>query len=342
MPGGHTIAELLAEREFRILLVLPVERTIQKYGYGDLPAFKYPNPHDLTWDTEEYQIIEREHRSQPWITPFAWWFVGSFVDALWIREIKIPAHFAILDSARQRVHDVKTFYVILAPKKPQLDNFEAAWRGTVATYVAIDEPANMRISDLLSGWGNCALPCALAGDTQQLPPAVFAKTEMYPEGSFVNRFADAGKVSLLLYFMTMGLPYTGSTSSFAWAAGLFDTISRIIYPEVPLSYAKGCEIAQPRFKICRDLGAFLRSKLPALRPPPPGKLLPVFVHCDGCPTSTADPATWSLRNPAQVRAALDLTVEFVKVGHVDTKLITFIAPYTANVDEITTTLKKPS
>lgn len=54
--------------------------------------------------------------------------VDSTSDGLQIREIKIPAYFAILDSARQDFDDVETFYVILAPEKHQLGTFEAAWR----------------------------------------------------------------------------------------------------------------------------------------------------------------------------------------------------------------------
>ncbi|OAA80960.1 hypothetical protein LEL_00505 [Akanthomyces lecanii RCEF 1005] len=625
MPGGHTMAEFLAQREFTILLDLPVERTIQKYGYGDLPpVFKYPYPHDLAWEIDDYKSMDREHRGHPWITPFDYRDVSEFLtvqnhatyqDMMWIsdavneiREIKIPAYFAILDSARQNFDGAKTFYVILATEKHQLSTFEAAWhrltkseetfklqfnddkpggkpkaaekllkpilwacelvmnrnsiadlnhfhpteshelgpgtgkttcisavvvamrstqgrvlastptnvatdnfarrinertraiaqrcrelqlvdikdycpllvvrghnvkcevrallallqdpslgddaskygqfetssrwkkhlspaywalsvlgssagetllqdsnscllqlqgqvaqtprwalmravvngqiryqdavsnsnlgepdatsllhavvdsadvlcctpagfennrlyrtwRDTVATCVAIDEAASMRIPDFLGVCGNCALPCALAGDPQQLPPAVFTKTETLEDGSFINRFAAAGKVSPLMYFMTMGLPVYRLDQQLRMGTGLFDMMSGIIYPEVPLSYAKGCEISQPKFKIGRDLEAFFRNKFPALRSPPPGKLLPVFVHCDGCPISTADILTWSLRNPAQVEVALDLAVEFVKVCRVDTKLITFIAPYAANVDEITTALKNPA
>lgn len=142
------------------------------------------------------------------------------------------------------------------------------WRDTVATCVAIDEAGNMRIPDLLGVWGNCALPCALAGDPQQLPPAVFTKTETRADGSLINRFAEAGKVSPLTYFMTMGLPVYRLDQQLRMGNGLFDMVSGIIYPDVPLSYANGCGIAQPKFKMGRNSEASMRNKFPTLTTSP--------------------------------------------------------------------------
>lgn len=213
------------------------------------------------------------------------------------------------------------------------------WRSKVARCVAVDEAANMHIPDLIAVWGNCLIPCALVGDPQQLPPTVMTKMEALADGNIINRFAGAGKVSPLLYFMTMGLPVYRLDQQLRMGNGLFDMISGIVYPEVPLSYASSCATIKPSFKVGRDLEDFMKKKFPVLRSPPQGKLLPVFVHCDG-PHSTHDPSTGSLRIPTQVKVALDLAVQFVKAYKVSTKLITFIAPNAANVDEIKRALKK--
>ncbi|KAJ6783440.1 hypothetical protein PWT90_01687 [Aphanocladium album] len=205
------------------------------------------------------------------------------------------------------------------------------WKWTVARGIVVNDAASMHIPDLLSVWGNCMRNCALAGDPKQLPPVVATKTELLADGSLINRFAASCKNSPLLYYMTMGIPVYRLEQQLRMANGLFDMVSKIINPDVPLSYAPGCAIDLPRFKIGRDLETFMLAKFSRLRNSPVGKLLPIFVHCRGT-VATPDPATGSLRNPGQAKVALDLVAEFVTVFKADPRRIALITPYVGNVD----------
>ncbi|KPM37738.1 hypothetical protein AK830_g8828 [Neonectria ditissima] len=214
------------------------------------------------------------------------------------------------------------------------------WKTTLARGVAVDEAANMNRADLYCVWGNTLLPCFLFGDPKQLPPTVMTFKDKDATGNFVNRFANDGKVSPLVFFQATGIPVYRLKTQLRMANGMFDMVSKIVYPSVPLEYAQSCEISLPQFQVGRDLEAFVQERYPAVTAPPAGTLKPVFLHCEGSRVFVDD-MTGSKRSPDQVKIALDFAVDFVKTKKVDAGRIVVIAPYAANVDLIDRMRKKP-
>ncbi|CVL08874.1 uncharacterized protein FPRN_14657 [Fusarium proliferatum] len=204
------------------------------------------------------------------------------------------------------------------------------WKADLAKGLAVDEAGNMHRADLYGLWGNTLLPCLLAGDPRQLTPTVMTTNEEDAVGNPLNRFADDGLLSPLAFFVATGIPVYRLKTQLRMADGMFDMISRIIYPDVPFKYGPGSQVSLPAHKIGRDVDAFFRGKFSELFPAPSGKLLPIFVHCKGSRVFV-DKRTMSKRSPDQVKITLDLLAELVKATKVDASRIVCIAPYAANI-----------
>ncbi|EEU35956.1 uncharacterized protein NECHADRAFT_49645, partial [Fusarium vanettenii 77-13-4] len=80
------------------------------------------------------------------------------------------------------------------------------WKNTKAKGFAIDEAASMTRPDLYSVWGNTMMPCILAGDEKQLPPAVMTLDEKDSQGNAINRLGREARISPLEFFMGLGMP----------------------------------------------------------------------------------------------------------------------------------------
>ncbi|KAM5359153.1 hypothetical protein ACJZ2D_014692 [Fusarium nematophilum] len=165
-------------------------------------------------------------------------------------------------------------------------------------------------ADLYSIWGNTLLPCFLLGDTNHPPPAVLAPNYKESDtGNYINCFARDAKVSALGHFLATGYPAYRLKVQVRMAKGMFDIISKAIYPYVPLEYAPSCDISLPQFQLGRDLETFARERHPELAGAPAG-LAPIFVHCEGSKVSGYQ-FTSSKRSPDQVKIALHFIAGFV-------------------------------
>ncbi|KAM0201621.1 hypothetical protein ACHAPI_001667 [Fusarium lateritium] len=205
------------------------------------------------------------------------------------------------------------------------------WKVKHARGVAIDEAACMSRGDLCCVWGNTLMPCFLFGDPRQLPPTVMTVTDRVPNTDhYLNRFSNYGEVSAMGALLTSGLPVYRLKVQLRMACGIFDIVSKVIYPDVPFTYHTSRAVTNPEFKVGHEIEAFLRGKFSDLRPAAEGTLQPVFIHCEGSRVFV-DPKTGSKRSQHQVRVALDLLNEMVETLNVNVHDVVVIAPYMANV-----------
>lgn len=214
------------------------------------------------------------------------------------------------------------------------------WKTEAARGIAVDEAANMNRADLCCIWGNTLLPCFLGGDPKQFSPTVVSNNEKDAEGNLRHLFADDGKISSLLFFQATGMPTYRLRVQLRMANSLFDSIAREIYPEVPYTYADSCNVTLAKFASGRALEAYVQEKYPGVMPAAPGKLSPIFVHCEGSKVHT-DELTGSKRSHDQVKIALDFTADFIKAKKIDAARIVILTPYRANVDLITKMRTRP-
>ncbi|CRK11609.1 hypothetical protein BN1723_009423 [Verticillium longisporum] len=200
------------------------------------------------------------------------------------------------------------------------------WRTSVARGIAIDEAASMTRADLACVWGNSLLPCFLAGDDKQLPPAIMTGDEQDSEGNIFHRFVADSKLSALEYLMGTGLPVYHLKTQLRMGCGLFDVVAKEIYPE---------------FAVGRDLESYAREKYPILVPAPSGTLQPIFVHCEGS-SVFVDKFTGSKYSRDQIKIALDFAVDLLKFrpGITSSNLV-LLTPYLSNFALIAAMRKSP-
>ncbi|KAI8713768.1 hypothetical protein NCS52_01222300 [Fusarium sp. LHS14.1] len=180
--------------------------------------------------------------------------------------------------------------------------------------------------DLYSVWGNTMMPCILAGDEKQLPPAVMTLDEKDSQGNAINRPGRDARISPLEFFMGLGMPVYRLRTQLRMARGLFDL----------------SKIELDAHRVGRDLESFAFVRYPELNAAPTGSLQPIFIHCENSHCHI-DPITKSKSNKDQVIVALDFILDFVSStsGRVDPSQIAIITPYTANVDVIKSVQKDP-
>jgi hypothetical protein len=152
--------------------------------------------------------------------------------------------------------------------------------------------------------------------------------EQDAQGYLYNRVAEDGKISALAFLQASGLPVYRLRMQLRMANGLFDWVAEHVYSEVRFSYAPSCAINLPQFRAGHLVERALQRRSTDLRPSPPGKLLPVFVHCEGAVVEV-DARTGSKKLQQQVEVALRFAVDFVREG-VDASKITILSPYAAN------------
>ncbi|RSM18554.1 hypothetical protein CDV31_002690 [Fusarium ambrosium] len=220
--------------------------------------------------------------------------------------------------------------------------FYRNWKKTKARGFAVDEAANMTRPDLYSLWGNTMMPCILAGDEKQLPPAVISLDEKDSQGNAINRLGRDAKISPLEFFQGLGMPVYRLRTQLRMAHGLFDLSKRFIYPDVDCTYGPGCSIELDAHRIGRDIEFFVLAKYPQLNAAPTGSLQPIFIHCEGSHCHT-DPITKSKSNRDQVIVALDFILGFISstARRVQPSQIIIITPYTANMHVIEEIRKRP-
>ncbi|RSL42821.1 hypothetical protein CEP53_011993 [Fusarium sp. AF-6] len=213
--------------------------------------------------------------------------------------------------------------------------FYRDWKNTKARGFAIDEAANMTRPDLHFLWGNTMMPCILAGDVRQLPPAVMALDEKDSQGNAINRLGRDAKISPLEFFQGLGMPVYRLQTQLRMAKGLFDLSKRFVYPDVDCTYGPGCSIELDAHRIGRDLESFVLDKHPQLNAAPTDSLQPIFIHCEGSHCHV-EPMTKSKSNRDQVVVALDFILDFISstAGRVEPSQIAIITPYTANMHVI--------
>ncbi|RSM00400.1 hypothetical protein CEP52_009150 [Fusarium oligoseptatum] len=179
------------------------------------------------------------------------------------------------------------------------------------------------------------MPCVLAGDVRQLPPAVMALDEKDSQGNAINRLGRDAKISPLKFFQGLGMPVYRLQTQLRMAHGLFDLSKRFVYPDVDCTYGPGCSIELDAHRIGRNLESFVLGKHPQLNAAPTGSLQPIFIHCSNS-YCHVDPMTKSKSNRDQVVVALDFILDFISstAGRVEPSQITIITPYTANMHVI--------
>ncbi|KAM0324628.1 hypothetical protein ACHAQA_008017 [Verticillium albo-atrum] len=214
------------------------------------------------------------------------------------------------------------------------------WQSDVAKGVAVDEAANITRADLACVWGNTMLPCFLAGDPKQLPPTVMSGHETDAEGNVLHRFPLDAKLSALEYFQSVGMPVYRLETQLRMAQGMFDMVAKRVYPEVPFTYSSFCDVDLPAFEVGRELEAYVQDKHPTITAAEPGKLRPIFVHCEGARV-WLDKLTGAKTSKDQVKMALDFAVNLLAArSKVKSSNLVIIAPYASNVAAIKKMLRE--
>lgn len=208
-----------------------------------------------------------------------------------------------------------------------------------AKAIVLDEAAGMHRADAYCVHGNTLLPCLLAGDEKQLGTHVAAGRLKDTNGHALNRHSQDGEMSLLEFYQGHDFPVARLKQQLRMANGLFDMAAELFYPELVFAYGEQSNITLPKHEPGRLLEQFAQDRFPGLRPAPPDKLMPIFLHCVG--KTFIHPVTFSKRNVKQTLYALDFLVDFIATTGVDAANLVILTPYSFNLEFVNRALKRP-
>lgn len=208
-----------------------------------------------------------------------------------------------------------------------------------ARAIVLDEAASMHRADYFCVHGNTLVPVLLVGDPKQLPPFVAACSRTDTAGNALNRHVDDGLLASLDFLASSGLPVARLKQQLRMADGLFDLAAKLFYPDLDFTYGEQSDIGLPKHEPGRLLEQFVQGRFPNLRPPPTGKLQPVFLHCPG--HVSMNPMTRSKRNVEQSLYALDFLVDFIAATGIDASNILILTPYIFNLQFLNRKLRRP-
>lgn len=187
--------------------------------------------------------------------------------------------------------------------------------------------------------GNTLLPCLLAGDGKQLGRHIAAGRSKDTNEHALNRHNEDGGLPLLEFYQGQGFPVLRLIQQLRMANGLFDLAARSFYPDLVFYYGEQSDINLPKHEPSRLLEEFIQDRFPDLRPPPAGKLQPIFLHCNGSTIRNA--LTGSKRKVEQSLYALNFPVDFIAATGLDAFDLVILTPYAYNLEFINSQLKRP-
>ncbi|KAK1835642.1 P-loop containing nucleoside triphosphate hydrolase protein [Podospora conica] len=187
--------------------------------------------------------------------------------------------------------------------------------------IAIDEAGCLSLPDLCCVWGNTLRPIFLAGDAEQLLPAVMDRR---------NRFASNLQLSALGFLQGGGFPVYRMRTQLRMCSDQFGYAQHIVYKKtgLELAYGPNCHPDMPQFAMGRAFDSWARGKFPSLKAAAEGTLTPIFMHV---PNTVARLVGTSRLNKMQVEITLELLSSFVQETGYSAKGIVGISPYKPNV-----------
>jgi hypothetical protein len=218
--------------------------------------------------------------------------------------------------------------VMTTPAGAQRQWYKDAWSS--AKVIAVDEGGCMGLADLCSIWGNTLRPLVMAGDVKQLPPAVMELQNSDVNGNYANRFGLAGRVSGLAWLQGLGIPTFRLLQQMRMANDMFGLAQKLFYNDHQLGYGPGSDPSLDSHAVGHSFEKFLsEGKFKGYQAPPPGKLLPMFLHM---PNTKVDQVGTSKLNRMQVKGALDLIKDFVVKTGTSANRFVVITAHRPNVD----------
>lgn len=150
-------------------------------------------------------------------------------------------------------------------------------------------------------------------------------------------------MSVLEFLKGTGIPVFGLDRQMQMANGLFDYPLRLFYPGIEeasgtFGYGPRCDITLPAFSNGRLLEEYLQKRFPFLKPPPAGKLRPVYFNCPGFAYN--NPLTGSKKNVPQIHAVLGFLLDLTKETGIKPENIRLLTPYRFNLEILNRQLAK--
>lgn len=205
------------------------------------------------------------------------------------------------------------------------------WKNELAKGIAVDDAGSISRPDLYSVWGNTLVPCFLAGDDCQIPPAVEGFEIKNKGDNYINRLGQNGRISPLAFLEASGWPVLRLRTQLRMPQSLFQLCQQGMYLETPVHHRPNSDFQHTEYELGRKLEGYLINKYLDLTPAVSNTFHEVFIHCEKS-FCHVNQITGSKKNPVQVRVALDFVTDFVKCKGANPSDIIIISPDRANVD----------
>ncbi|KAF7536036.1 hypothetical protein G7054_g4913 [Neopestalotiopsis clavispora] len=185
--------------------------------------------------------------------------------------------------------------------------------------VVFDEAGGLHKTDALMVWGPTCRMCAMAGDEKQLGVVVSEHKR--------NNFARHAAVSILQHLKNFGYPCLVLNKQERIVHGLFDVARDLIYPHIEdVTYAESTQLVNN--PVASQLKTWSEDKYSLTSPK--GKVLPVFLECEGKCVTDENGSRW---NDKQNEVAVDLVRDMLNEneGVIAPENVVVITPYDANL-----------
>ncbi|KAJ4327039.1 hypothetical protein N0V84_002538 [Fusarium piperis] len=207
------------------------------------------------------------------------------------------------------------------------------WKNELAKGIAVDDAGSISRPDLYSVWGNTLLPCLLAGDDCQIPPAVEGFEVQDKRGNYINRLGQHGKISSLAFLEASGWPIFRLRTQLRMPQSLFELCDQGIFLEGHFEHRPSSDFEHSHYEIGRKLELYLTNKYQDLAP-----VVSDTFHESTC---NVNQITGSKQNPVQVQVALDFVTDFIKCKKANVSDIIIISAEKANADLVEHRRKGP-
>jgi superfamily I DNA and/or RNA helicase len=172
--------------------------------------------------------------------------------------------------------------IMISTTHVSLERLTKFFNKIIAKLTVIDEAGCVRVIETMIPCSR-SRPLLLAGDINQLPPAVMSKNKRTTVGNKLvpaNIFSNHHSVSFLQKIMVHGWPCLVLNEQLRICSGGFDLASETIYKDQQVFYTAGTALSSQRYRYAAGIDNALQNLDSSIACSPPGKLWPVFLHCD--------------------------------------------------------------
>jgi hypothetical protein len=229
--------------------------------------------------------------------------------------------------------------IIVSTSHGSLERLTKCFNKEIAKVTLLDEAGCIQDAEAIIPW-RCSRPLLLAGDINQLPPAVLSNKKKTVGNKTVpaNVFSNHSSISILQHITSSGWPCLVLDEQLRICRGGFDLAHMVTYKGQEVRETANIALNSQRYKYASRIDDLLQKLDSSIARSPDGKLWPVFVHCSK--TKCIQTENSSRYNVEQANTALNLIRRIGSDLKASPDDMLIIVPYRAMLNHVCSRLAK--